>query len=79
MTLTSASCALVVNIQAFDGFARISHILIVLSTEQLAKTYAGILYEQHDQTTVCIQQHPFFNPQENLGRFLGLYEIAIVG
>ena len=43
MTLTSTSCAWVVNIQAFEGFARISHILIVLSTEQLAKTYTEIL------------------------------------
>lgn len=39
MTLTSASCACVVIMQAFEGAARASHIRIVRSTEQDAKTW----------------------------------------
>ena len=37
-TFTSASCACVVSMQALAGFARASHIRIVLSTEHDAKT-----------------------------------------
>ena len=38
MTFTSASCAWVVSMQALEGFALASHILIVLSTEHDANT-----------------------------------------
>lgn len=39
MTFTSASCACVVSMQALEGFALASHILIVLSTEHDANTW----------------------------------------
>jgi len=38
ITFTSASCACVVSMQALEGFALASHILIVLSTEHDANT-----------------------------------------
>jgi len=39
ITFTSASCACVVSMQALEGFALASHILIVLSTEHDANTW----------------------------------------
>ena len=38
ITFTSESCACVVSMQALEGFALASHILIVLSTEHDANT-----------------------------------------
>lgn len=50
MTLTSASCACVVSMQALEGFALASHILIVLSTEHDANTWQTkkIQYIKHN-------------------------------
>lgn len=50
ITLISAWWAWVVNMHALDGFARTSQILIVLSTEQLAKTYNNKQQFKHAHT-----------------------------